>query len=243
MRFVAVAGLALFLVACGSSDRGDHDGEDTADGDPDSGTLKPSLYINTAAELPDCTEAEERWLIYVQEDAAFKTCSAGSWVDVDINAQAKDDEEIGSEEDIGATGNGKRIVDADDRNVGELVNEANFTIRLNGTTHLARLTSLGAGFSKTGDYNRCMFLMNSCEGTCILPYKTVLAAYQSPSEIHVPTDGTFTVRPEGAHKILSETGSDLSCKTYAPADFKPAKNNLFSSSKRRSYKLPFRILD
>ena len=82
MRF-SLALLMFALLACGQTDDGKKDGA----ADAPVATAPHSMLVNTLAELPPCSPAEEGWLIYVTEEQAFKVCKLATWLDVAIKGK------------------------------------------------------------------------------------------------------------------------------------------------------------
>jgi hypothetical protein len=90
--------VALSLTACGKSDDNDapaktpevgaDETEDKAAAAKTGTATATSLAIASAADLPPCDEAHNLQLVYLLAEKQFKTCQAGEWVDITIEAAA-----------------------------------------------------------------------------------------------------------------------------------------------------------
>lgn len=89
-------GLILLVSSCGKSDS---DGG----GDEAAAPFITSIYLNSAAELPECSDANKGQLAYVSDETIFKYCS-GSWLDAPIKGETGPTGATGPMGPTGATG-------------------------------------------------------------------------------------------------------------------------------------------
>ncbi len=95
MKTLTYLFLSSTIVGCGAGKGG------STGNTPESG-----YYTMTVEELPECSEANNRQLVYAKDTGSFHSCEGGSWVKIDIEG------EQGEQGVAGAAGqNGLRIVE------------------------------------------------------------------------------------------------------------------------------------
>lgn len=94
IAFLPLALIALFLGLTGCGTAPDHQATAPAPvGSVESAPVEAvrSIALATLADLPACTEANDRALAYVMESRQFLTCQGGAWVEIDVRgADGKD---------------------------------------------------------------------------------------------------------------------------------------------------------
>ena len=113
MRAAFLASLFLAAYACGadksaSSDApaGDQPGDKPIPG-TDGAEVPYSLAVPNDAALPPCDEASKYRLVFVQDQAVFKSCSGSAWSVIDVKGK---DGEAGKDGADGKEGTDNRIV-------------------------------------------------------------------------------------------------------------------------------------
>lgn len=228
----------VLLTACGKkSDSGNGSNEDQAPPGVESQSTaqdpKRALAINDASQLPACTPEGEYWLVYVKAEKVFKTCTAGSWENIDLQASIGETGET-------AKGPAKVIVDAANKVIGTLINEQDMTFRITDTELVGRLHSLESGFSKVGDYGRCYFRTADCSDECIM-LSSAKPGYISPTKLYIPgIKPAKTISGLSPSQLLGQHDDSFSCVTFDTAT--TVKSDKFPMMLPTEFTLPFRFL-
>lgn len=129
-----IAMVSWILTACGSDGGGSN--KNSQSGSP------TTLAVESAAALPACTTANESQLVYLKEEAIFKTCTKAIWTTITIGNTTSVKQQLVKVEDVQAgaicEAGGKKIMFGNDTNANTTLDtdeviSANTQVICNGT--------------------------------------------------------------------------------------------------------------